>query len=622
MSGGNLVASKATTGSIVTSTGPLQIGGDSIYGQFFSGVIDEVRVYNTALSQIQIQTDMTTPIGSGGSSDTQAPTWPPSSTITATAASSSQINLAWSAAVDNVGVTSYRIERCQGAGCSNFVQIGTVTGNPPATTYPDSGLTANTPYSYRVRATDAVPNLSAYSNTASATTLSTSDTQAPTWPPSSTITATAASSSQINLAWSAAVDNVGVTSYRIERCQGAGCSNFVQIGTVTGNPPATTYPDSGLTANTPYSYRVRATDAVPNLSAYSNTASATTLSTSSSTFANDVVVQNLNLVTCMVFLPDGKELMGQLNGTIRVVQKGAIEPDATPFNAIPNAVAQGDAGLQDLTLDPNFTTNGYYYVFYPHALGTSYRDRVSRFTAAPGWNSTVPGSEKVLWEDDVQNTDSHHGASVVFGPDGKLYISIGDNGHPTDSQSLTSYHGKILRIDPADGSAPADNPFVDGPGGNKDEIWAYGLRNPYRFSFDTVTGNLYEGDVGGSDPATAIEEVNLVVRGANYGWPLCEGSCATAGIRDPIYSYPHSGKNAAIMGGFVYRGTQFPSEYRGSYFFADYTQHWIKRLTLNSSGTAVTGVYNFAAHQRDTGRPFIRGSGSVADGAGWSALLP
>ena len=164
------MGSKTTTGAIVTSTGPLQIGGDSIYGQFFAGVIDEVRVYNTALSQAQIQTDMTTPIGSV-TPDTQAPTWPPSSTITATAVSSSQINLAWSAAVDNVGVTSYRIERCQGAGCSNFAQIGTLTGNPPATTYPDSGLTANTPYSYRVRATDAVPNLSAYSNTASATTL-------------------------------------------------------------------------------------------------------------------------------------------------------------------------------------------------------------------------------------------------------------------------------------------------------------------------------------------------------------------------------------------------------------------------------------------------------------------
>ena len=113
--GGNLVGSKAATGAIMTSTNQLQIGGDSIYGQYFAGVIDEVRVYNTALTQAQIQTDMTTPIGSGGSSDTQKPT-PPSSSLTATPVSSSQINLAWTAAIDNVGVTSYRIERCQGPG--------------------------------------------------------------------------------------------------------------------------------------------------------------------------------------------------------------------------------------------------------------------------------------------------------------------------------------------------------------------------------------------------------------------------------------------------------------------------------------------------------------------------
>ena len=219
-------------------------------------------------------------------------------------------------------------------------------------------------------------------------------------------------------------------------------------------------------------------------------------------------MQNLNLVTSMVFLPDGSMLMGQVNGTIRVVQPGAIQPDSTPFNAIPNAVAQGDAGLHGLTLDPNFSTNNFYYVFYAHAQGAEYRDRVSRFTAASDWNSTIPGSELVLWEDDVNNTDSHHGASVVFGPDGKLYVSIGDNGQASDSQSLSSYHGKILRIN-RDRSIPSDNPFVDGPGGNKDEIWAYGLRNPYRFSFDAVTGNLYLGDVGGNDVHTAVEEVDL-----------------------------------------------------------------------------------------------------------------
>ena len=310
-------------------------------------------------------------------------------------------------------------------------------------------------------------------------------------------------------------------------------------------------------------------------------------------FANEVVLQNLNFVPTMVFLPGGKMLVGEIGGTIRVVQPGAIQPDPTPFNVISGAVAQGDAGLQSIALDPNFATNGYYYVHYAHSQGSSFRDRVSRFTAASGWNTTVANSEVVLWQDDANSTtDIHHGATVGFGPDGKLYISMGDNGFPSDAQSLTNYHGKILRINP-DGTIPADNPFVDGNGGNKDEIWAYGFRNPYRFSFDSVTGNMYVGDVGGNDPSTAWEELNLVQRGANYGWPLCEGNCTPTNITDPIYTYAHAGRDACIIGGFVYRGSAYPSSYQGNYFLGDYAQNRLKRLTLNAAGTAVTGVFNF-----------------------------
>ena len=203
--------------------------------------------------------------------DTTPPTAP--SNLTATAASASQINLAWTASTDNVGVTSYLVERCSGAGCSNFAQIGT----PPSTSFSDTGLTASTSYSYRVRATDAAGNLSAYSNTATATTSPGQDTTPPTAP--SNLTATAASASQINLSWTASTDNVGVTGYLVERCSGAGCSNFAQIGT----PPSTSFSDTGLTASTSYSYRVRATDAAGNLSAYSNTATATTTGTTGGT---------------------------------------------------------------------------------------------------------------------------------------------------------------------------------------------------------------------------------------------------------------------------------------------------------------------------------------------------
>jgi len=166
---GTLISSAPASGTIASSTNPLQIGGDSIYGQYFNGLIDEVRVYNTALTQAQIQTDMTTPVGGGGGGggDTTPPSAP--GTLTASAAGSSQINLSWGAATDNVAVTGYRIDRCQGSGCSSFAQVGTTSG---ATTFNDTGLAASTSYSYRVRATDAAANVGPYSNVSSASTSS------------------------------------------------------------------------------------------------------------------------------------------------------------------------------------------------------------------------------------------------------------------------------------------------------------------------------------------------------------------------------------------------------------------------------------------------------------------
>ncbi|TME32147.1 MAG: fibronectin type III domain-containing protein, partial [Chloroflexi bacterium] len=200
-----------------------------------------------------------------GSADTTPPTAP--SNASATATSSSQINVTWNASTDNVGVTGYLVERCQGANCATFTQVGSVAASP----YNDTGLSPGTSYSYRVRATDAAGNLSPYSNLASATTQPPpSDTQPPTAP--SNASATATSSSQINVTWNASTDNVGVTGYLVERCQGANCATFTQVGSVAASP----YNDTGLSPGTSYSYRVRATDAAGNLSPYSNLASATT----------------------------------------------------------------------------------------------------------------------------------------------------------------------------------------------------------------------------------------------------------------------------------------------------------------------------------------------------------
>jgi len=195
--------------------------------------------------------------------DTTPPTSP--TTLTATAPSQSSISVSWTASTDNIGVTGYIVERCQGSGCSNFTQVGTPTASP----FVDSGLTANTFYNYHVRAIDGAGNLSGWSNVVGATTQA-PDTQAPTTP--SNLSATAASFSTVNLTWTASTDNVGVTDYRVERCSGSGCANFVQIGTPTSN----NYSDTGLSASTLYRYQVRAVDGANNNSTYSSIAQATT----------------------------------------------------------------------------------------------------------------------------------------------------------------------------------------------------------------------------------------------------------------------------------------------------------------------------------------------------------
>jgi YD repeat-containing protein len=202
---------------------------------------------------------------SGG--DTTPPTTPTG--LTSSAASSSQINLSWSASTDNVGVTGYIIQRCSGANCSDFAEIGTST----TTSYSDSGLTASTSYSYQVQATDAVGNLSGFSSPSTATTQASGGGNTPPTAPGG-LSASATSSSQISLSWTASTDSTGVSGYLVERCQGAGCATFSQVGTST----STGYTDAGLIPVTSYSYRVRAADAAGNISDYSSIASATTAS--------------------------------------------------------------------------------------------------------------------------------------------------------------------------------------------------------------------------------------------------------------------------------------------------------------------------------------------------------
>ncbi|HEV8535412.1 MAG TPA: fibronectin type III domain-containing protein, partial [Candidatus Limnocylindria bacterium] len=219
-----------------------------------------LEVFRNGVSQFTFTTDGTYPNGDpgmeaftagftyvgweggdlAGGGDTSPPTAP--SNLSAAAMSSTQVDLSWTASTDNVGVKDYQVERCAGAGCTNFVSAGTATG----TTFSDGGRAPNTTYRYQVRATDAAGNLSAYSNVASATTPNAPDTSPPTAP--SNLTATAMSATEVDLSWTASTDNVGVKDYQVERCTGAGCTNFAFAGTTTG----TTYSDGGRAASTSY----------------------------------------------------------------------------------------------------------------------------------------------------------------------------------------------------------------------------------------------------------------------------------------------------------------------------------------------------------------------------------
>ena len=400
-------------------------------------------------------------------------------------------------------------------------------------------------------------------------------------PPTVAITAPAANAqvSSIVAVTANASDNTGVS----------GVQFFVDGVVAAPEDLATPFGfqwDTRAVPNGSHSITARARDAAGNMTVSAPVAVNVANSTS---FQNEVLATGFDLPTSIEFLPDGRMLVIQLAGKILVLPPPYTQPDTTPFLQLTNIGSAGvQQGIYDIVLDPNFGTNHFYYVFY--TLGTPNRDRLSRFTANATNTGTVAGSELVLYQG-LENADAeHHGGALNFGNDGKLYFTTGEHFIPSESQLLTNPRGKIHRINP-DGSVPTDNPFYDGTGPNVDSIWALGLRNPYRAYYDAPTGRLYVGDVGGNDPGTAKEELNVGVRGANYGWPNSEGPCSSP-CTSPIYWYPHNGRDAAITAGFVYHGTQFPAEYQGNFFFADYTQNWIRRLTLDAAGN-VTGVFNF-----------------------------
>jgi glucose/arabinose dehydrogenase len=287
--------------------------------------------------------------------------------------------------------------------------------------------------------------------------------------------------------------------------------------------------------------------------------------------------------TAMAFAPDGRLFVCQQGGQLRVIKNGSLL--STPFVSL-TVDSSGERGLLGIAFDPNFATNHYLYVYYTVATSPIH-NRVSRFTAAG--DTTAPGSEAAILElNNLSSATNHNGGAIHFGPDGKLYIAVGENANGANSQTLSNLLGKMLRIN-SDGSIPTDNPFYNTATGSNRAIWALGLRNPFTFAFQPGTTRLFINDVGES----TYEEINDGIADSNYGWPITEGPTSNPAFRSPIYFYGHNA-GCAIVGGAFYNPPvpQFPSSYTGKYFFADLCSGWI-RVFDSTAGTAtgfVTGI--------------------------------
>ena len=287
-------------------------------------------------------------------------------------------------------------------------------------------------------------------------------------------------------------------------------------------------------------------------------------------------ISGLSEPTAMEIAPDGRIFVCQQGGSLRVIKNGVLL--TTPFITLPVDPA-GERGLLGIAFDPNFATNNFLYLYYT-TMTEPRHNRVSRFTA--NGDVVVPGSETVIWElDPLSSARNHNGGAIHFGPDGKLYIAVGENAEESNSEILTNMLGKMLRIN-SNGTIPTDNPFFNTATGNNRSIWALGLRNPFTFAFQPLTGRMFINDVG----QDTWEEINDGIAGSNYGWPSSEGPTSNPSFRSPLFSYTHN-EGCAIAGGAFYNPAtvQFPPSFVGKYFFADLCGGWI-RLFDPSAGTA------------------------------------
>jgi glucose/arabinose dehydrogenase len=306
-------------------------------------------------------------------------------------------------------------------------------------------------------------------------------------------------------------------------------------------------------------------------------------------YTDTAYVTGLSQPTAIAFLPDGRLLITQKGGAVRLFDAGTT----TDVGTI-GVCTGSEMGLLGIALDPAFAANGVVYLYRTENDGGcgSATGRSNQVVRAVLSGTTLGAPEPIL--DGIRTDNGNHdGGGLRLGPDDKLWVAVGDTGagdfgDPGDStnpyaQDLNSLNGKILRIE-LNGSPAAGNPFI-GQAGRRGEIYAYGFRNPFRIGFDPVGGFLWAGDVG----QNTIEEIDRVVAGGNYSWPYCEGSlpdgCEQAGDVLPAYEYPRSAGGSVTGGAFAVGGSRY-----GEYFFGDYVSSRVWQATLDPARTAFAGT--------------------------------
>jgi glucose/arabinose dehydrogenase len=329
-------------------------------------------------------------------------------------------------------------------------------------------------------------------------------------------------------------------------------------------------------------------------------------------FTDTLVANGFSNPTAMALAPDGRIFVCQQGGALRVIKNGALLP--TPFLTV-TVDSAGERGLLGIAFDPNFVSNQLVYVYYTATTPTIH-NRISRFTASG--DVALAGSEVIVMDlPNLSTATNHNGGALHFGPDGTLFVAVGDNANGANAQSLSTRLGKLLRIT-STGAIPTNNPFFNTASGDNRAIWALGVRNPFTFSFQEGTSRMFINDVG----ENTWEEINDGIAGSNYGWPTCEGFCnpPNANFRDPIFAYANDAQTCAITGGAFYNPqiNQFPATFVGNYFFADFCGGWIRRLdpangnAVSDFATGISSPVDLKVSPDGFLYYLARGSGSVS----------